>query len=87
MHIVEIASVVLNGVGSMALIWLPDRVREYTPDGLWIPRGSSMSEAPGTPAEKRRNIRRYHLRKAAFLVSVGLLVIGIGLQILVLVHK
>lgn len=77
-----LASVVLNGFGSMMLIWLPDKQYEYTLDGLWVPHGSPMSELPGSPAEKRRNIRRYWRRKVAFAVAVGSVAIGIALQLL-----
>ncbi|HEX5461069.1 MAG TPA: hypothetical protein VFX20_13980 [Steroidobacteraceae bacterium] len=44
--------------------------------------GSPMSELPGSPAEKRRDIRRHRLRKIAFIVAVGSVVVGIALQLL-----
>lgn len=77
-----IASVVLNGFGSMMLIWLPDKQYEYTLDGLWVPHGSPMAELPGSPAEKRRNMCRYRLRKIAFAAAVGCVALGITLQLL-----
>lgn len=80
MDTLALASVVLNGLGTIALIGMPDD-HEYTLDGLWVPRGSPMAELPGTPAEKRRNRRRYWYRKVAFLLAVACVVIGIALQV------
>lgn len=81
MDTLALASVVLNGLGTMMLIWMPDD-HEYTLDGLWVPRGSPMAELPGTPAEKRRNLRRYWYRKVAYVVAVACVAIGIALQLL-----
>ena len=82
MDALGVTSVVLNGLSSIALIRLPDKLREYTADGQWVPPGATFGELVTDPVEKRRNIRRHHFRKAAYAVAVFGLAIGIALQMI-----
>lgn len=82
MDALGITSVVLNGLSSIALIRLPDKLNEYTSDGQWNPPGATFGELVVDPAEISRNIRRHHFRKALYAIAAISLAIGIALQIL-----
>ena len=78
-HPLGILGLALNMAGSIALLWFPPKVSDYTPEGLQVVGG--WSELPRDAAEAKRNKRSHRLRTNAFRLGVLLLVVGFALQL------
>jgi len=81
-HFWGVAGLLFNMAAAVMLLWFPPKIEEYTPDGLWVPGGGPFSEIPANEEVRRRNVRRYQVRREGFRFAFALLFLGFLLQLL-----
>jgi hypothetical protein len=82
-HGYAIAGLIANLAGTVLLLWFPPNVQGYTADGKMV--SGFWSNLPKDDSQRQQWRRRYLVRKWAFIVSMALLLIGFGLQLVDLI--